>query len=157
MTYSPHGPRPRPAAVGTLPDPDAQPEFYDAIPTKRLLAWIVDSLLIGLFCLLALILSLGIGFFFLPLLMLTVGFCYRAATLAQGSATWGMALMAVEMRRHDGARLDPLTAVLHTLGYTVSMAFVFPQVISVVMMLLSARAQGLTDFVLGTAAINRRG
>lgn len=154
MTYAPpHMSRARP---GTLPDPDAQPEFYDAIPTKRFLAWLVDSLLIGVFCVLALILTLGIGFFFLPLLMLTVGFCYRAATLAGGSATWGMALMAVEIRRHDGARLDPLTALLHTLGYTVSMAFVFPQVISVLMMLLGARAQGLTDLVLGTAAINRR-
>ncbi|PVA12032.1 hypothetical protein DC366_00435 [Pelagivirga sediminicola] len=142
--------------LSALPDPDAQPEFYDSIPTKRLLAWIVDSVLIGVFCVIALILTLGIGFFFLPLLMLTVGFCYRAATLARGSATWGMALMAVEVRRHDGERLDPLTALLHTLGYSVSMAFVLPQVVSVLLMLLSGRAQGLTDFVLGTAVINRR-
>jgi uncharacterized RDD family membrane protein YckC len=139
-----------------LPDPQTQPEFYESVPTKRFLAWVVDSLLIGVFCILALILTLGIGFFFLPLLMLTVGFCYRAATLATGSATWGMALMAVEIRRHDGARLDPISAFLHTLGYSVSMAFVFPQIVSVLLMLLSDRAQGLTDYVLGTVCINRR-
>jgi uncharacterized RDD family membrane protein YckC len=139
-----------------LPDPVAQPEFYSGVPTKRFLAWLVDSTLILIFCLVALVLTLGIGFFFLPALMLTVGLVYRIATLARGSATWGMALMAIELRRHDGARLDTLTAVLHTLGYSMSMAFVIPQVVSVLFMLTSARAQGLSDLVLGTAAINRR-
>jgi hypothetical protein len=36
------------------------------------------------------------------------------------------------------------------------MAFVVPQIISVILMLTGARAQGLSDLVLGTAAINRR-
>ncbi|WP_324754683.1 RDD family protein [Roseovarius sp. Pro17] len=139
-----------------LPDPVAQPEFYASVPTKRLLAWLIDSLLILIFCVVALVLTLGIGFFFLPALMLTVGFVYRTATLARGSATWGMALMALELRRHDGARLDTLTALLHTLGYSVSMAFVIPQVVSVLLMLTGQRAQGLSDLVLGTVAINRR-
>ncbi len=139
-----------------LPDPDANPEFYDSIPSKRLAAWVFDSALILAFCIAILILTLGIALFFLPPLFLVVGFVYRTATLARGSATWGMALMAMEIRRHDGARLDWLTAMLHTLGYTVSVAFFVPQVISVLMMLISARAQGLTDYVLGTVAINRR-
>ncbi len=140
----------------SLPDPDANPEFYDSIPTKRLVAWIIDSALIIAFCIAVLILTLGIAMFFLPPLVLVVGFVYRTSTLARGSATWGMALMAMEIRRHDGARLDWLTAMLHTLGYTMSVAFFVPQVISVLMMLISARAQGLTDHVLGTVAINRR-
>jgi len=139
-----------------LPDPIAQPEFYAGVPTKRLLAWIIDSVLILIFCVIALILTLGIGFFFLPALMLVTGLVYRIATLSRGSATWGMAMMAIELRRHDGARLDTLSAVLHTLGYSASMAFVVPQIISVILMLTGARAQGLSDLVLGTAAINRR-
>lgn len=139
-----------------LPDPVAQPEFYAGVPTKRFLAWLVDSALILVFCVLALVLTLGIGFFFLPALMLTTGLIYRIATLSRGSATWGMALMAIELRRHDGTRLDTLTAALHTLGYSASMAFVFPQVISVFLMLTGERAQGLSDLMLGTAAVNRR-
>ncbi|HEY9039392.1 MAG TPA: RDD family protein [Roseovarius sp.] len=142
--------------AASLPDPDVNPEFYDSIPTKRLVAWIIDSALIIAFCIAVLILTLGIAMFFLPPLILVVGFVYRTATLARGSATWGMALMAMEIRRHDGARLDWLTAMLHTLGYSVSVAFFVPQVISVLMMLISPRAQGLTDHVLGTVAINRR-
>ena len=139
-----------------LPDPVAQPEFYAGVPTKRFLAWLVDSALILVFCVLALVLTLGIGFFFLPALMLATGLIYRIATLSRGSATWGMALMAIELRRHDGTRLDTLTATLHTLGYSASMAFVLPQVISVIMMLTGGRAQGLSDLMLGTAAVNRR-
>ncbi len=139
-----------------LPDPIAQPEFYSGVPTKRFLAWLVDSALILMFSVLALVLTLGIGFFFLPALMLVTGLIYRIATLSRGSATWGMALMAIELRRHDGSRLDTLTAALHTLGYSASIAFVIPQVISVILMLTGGRAQGLSDLVLGTAAVNRR-
>lgn len=141
---------------GPLPDPEMQPEFYEGVPTKRLLAWLIDSALILIFCVLALILTLGIGFFFLPLLTFAAGFIYRSVTLARGSATWGMAVMAMEIRSHSGARLDPLTAMLHTLAYQVSMAFVLPQVASVLLMLTGSQARGLTDHVLGTAAINRR-
>ncbi|MCQ0092789.1 RDD family protein [Roseovarius sp. M141] len=139
-----------------LPDPDTHPEFYASIPSKRLVAWVIDSILIMVLCVLISILTVGIGFFFFPALFLMIGFVYRTATLARGSATWGMAFMAMDMRRHDGARFDWLTAFLHTLGYSVSMAFVLPQVLSVLMMLIGARAQGLTDHVLGTVAINRR-
>ena len=141
---------------GALPDPEAQPEFYDGVPMKRLLAWLIDSALVLCFCILALILTLGIGFFFLPALWLVVGLAYRIVTLARGSATWGMIMMSIEIRRHDGSRLDPLTAALHTMGYSLSMAFFVPQVISVIMMLTDNAARGLTDRLLGTAAINRR-
>lgn len=139
-----------------LPDPDANPEFYASTASKRLVAWVIDTALILALCATVLILTLGIAFFFLPPLYLVVGFVYRTATLARGSATWGMSVMAMEIRRHDGARLDWLTALLHTLGYSVSVAFFLPQVVSVLMMLITDRAQGLTDYVLGTVAVNRR-
>jgi hypothetical protein len=35
------------------------------------------------------------------------------------------------------------------------MAFVIPQLLSVALMMLSRRGQGLTDMVLGSVAINR--
>jgi hypothetical protein len=45
------------------------------------------------------------GLFFLPVLFLFVGFLYRWATIATGSATWGMRLAAIELRAADGGRL----------------------------------------------------
>ena len=47
-------------------------------------------------------------------------------------------------------------AFLHTLGYTVSIGMPLLQVISIVLMLTTERAQGLSDHVLGTVALNRR-
>ena len=139
-----------------IPDPDYQPEFYADIPVKRLLAWIVDSFLIMGAVLLILPFTAFVGLFFLPLMFLLIGFAYRWMTLSGGSATLGMRLMAVEMRDGYGQRFDTTTAFLHTLGYTVSLAFPILQIISIVMMLMGPRAQGLTDNVLGTVAINRR-
>lgn len=141
----------------SLPDPDTQPEFYAGVPVKRFLAWVVDALLILLLCLLILPFTAFTGLFFFPLLMLVTGFLYRWATLAGGSSTWGMRLMSIELRRLDGDRLDGGTAFMHTLGYSLSMAFFLVQCVSMVLMATSYRGQGVSDYLLGTTAVNRAG
>ena len=143
------------AQTWTIPDPQVQPEFYADIQKKRLLAWVVDCVLIGLTVALIVPFTAFVGLFFLPVMFLVVGFLYRWMTLAGGSATWGMRLMSVEMRDGYGRRFDGGTAFLHTLGYSNSLAFPVLQIISVIMMVMGPRAQGLTDNVLGTVAINR--
>ena len=139
-----------------LPDPDTQSHFYETVPTKRLLAWVVDTVLIVLACVAVLPFTAFTGIFFFPLLILTIGFVYRVVTIATGSATWGMRLFAIELRTAKGERFDLGTAFAHTLGYSISVAIPVLQVISVVLMLTTARGQGLTDHVLGTVALNRR-
>lgn len=139
-----------------LPDPDRQPEFYASVPAKRFLAWLVDMLIILLLSLLTVVLTAFVGAFVWPLLVLVIGFAYRVVTLANGSATWGMRFAGVELRRSDGTRFDLTMALAHTTGYTVSIAIPILQVISIVMMLTSARGQGLSDAFLGTVALNRR-
>lgn len=138
------------------PDPDIQPEFYEGIPAKRLLAWVIDVLIIAGFTLIAVPLTAFIGLFFLPFLYMMIGFAYRIVTLSRGSATWGMRLMAIELRNRDDAPFDLPLAFAHTLGYTVSLAMPLLQLGSVVLMLGSERRQGLSDMVLGTVALNRR-
>jgi uncharacterized RDD family membrane protein YckC len=139
-----------------LPDPEVSPELYADVPLKRLVAWIVDFVVIAVLTAIVVPFTFFTGLFFLPVLFLFLGFLYRWATIATGSATWGMRLAAIEFRDASGARLDSGTAFLHTLGYTVSVS-VFPlQLVSIVLMLISDRRQGLTDHVLGTAALNRR-
>lgn len=140
--------------MSDLPDPAYQPEFYASVTPKRLLAWIVDSVLILLLTLLALPFTGFLGIFFLPVMYLVLGFAYRVVTLANGSATWGMRLCAIEMRRWDGRRFDVEAAVLHTIGYSVSMAMPLLQVVSIILMLTSSRGQGLTDHILGSTALN---
>lgn len=138
------------------PDPDTHPEFYDGIPMKRLLAWVVDMIVIIGLCLLVLPFTAFTGIFFFPVLMLLVGFFYRVITLTTGSATWGMRLMGMELRDLRDRPFDFGTALLHTLGYSVSWAMAPLQLISVVLMCLTERKQGLSDMVLGTVAVNRR-
>lgn len=139
-----------------LPDPYSQPQFYDGVPLRRLIAWCIDSLLILALSALVVVFTFFVGAFIWPLLYLVIGFAYRFVTIANGSATWGMRFAGVELRDALGARLDPGMALAHTAGYTISMALPVLQVISVVMMLTGARKQGLTDAVLGTVALNRR-
>ena len=139
-----------------LPDPDTQAAFYDGVAIKRLLAWIVDTVLIVLVALAVVPFTAFTGIFFFSLLILVVGFIYRTTTMAGGSATWGMRLFAIEFRTMHGERFDLGTAFAHTLGYTLSVSIFPAQVVSIILMLTTARGQGLTDHVLGTVALNRR-
>lgn len=139
-----------------LPDPDTQPQFYQSVPSKRLIAWVIDSAVTFVLCLGAVLVTAFVGLFVWPLLFLVLGFAYRVVTIAGGSATWGMRFAGIELRDTTGARLDLGQAVAHTAGYTISVGIPILQVISVVMMLTGPRGQGLTDSVLGTVALNRR-
>ncbi|TYB83497.1 RDD family protein [Maritimibacter fusiformis] len=144
-----------PDALWGLPDPHSQAEFYADVPTKRAIAWVIDTILILAIVILLSLMTVGIGFFFFGFLLLAVGFVYRTVTIANSSATPGMRMTAIEFRNHRGERLDLTTAVLHTLGFSVSMAMVLPQIASIILMLTTPRGQGLSDMVLGTAAVNR--
>lgn len=141
-----------------LPDPELDPQFYQGVLSRRLVSWIVDvALILAVGVPLALIFgiaTLGLGFGLFPLVVGGVGFVYRTVTIAGGSATWGMRLVGIELRRHDGSRFDLVTAFLHTGLYTFAMGMVLVQMASVVAMLGTRHGQGLPDLILRTTAIN---
>jgi uncharacterized RDD family membrane protein YckC len=137
-----------------LPDPDRHAEFYAGVAMKRAIAFILDSVLIGIVTALIVPFTAFTALFFLPALFATVGFVYRWVSLARRSATPGMRLVSITFLDRDGQGFGAGTAFAHTLGTTLSFAFVLPQVISAGLMLLGPRGQGLTDLVLGTVAIN---
>lgn len=139
-----------------LPDPDRQPEFYASVPTKRFIAWVIDAIFIGTLCVLIGLLTATVAFWFFPLLLLIVSFVYRVITIAGSSATWGMRLMNIEFRKNDGTKFDAGTALFHTLGYVISFSLPVLQAVSVILMVVSGRGQGLSDMVLGSTAVNRR-
>jgi uncharacterized RDD family membrane protein YckC len=142
-----------------LPDPERDPQFYEGVQPRRLAAWVIDvAIVLAVGVPAALIFglaTLGLGFALFPLIVMGVGFFYRTATIASGSATWGMRLMGIELRRADGSRFDFGTAVLHTLIYTVAIGLVALQFLSIVGMLATRYGQGLPDLILRTAMINR--
>lgn len=146
-------------ALPGLPDPVRDAQFYDGVPTRRFAAWLIDLVVILIagvpVAIVFGVATIGIGFALFPFIVATVGFLYRAATIAGGSATWGMRVMGIELRRHDGSRFDATTAVLHTMIYTLALWTVFLQLLSCLTILFSAHRQGLNDIILRTTAINR--
>lgn len=137
-----------------LPDPDAHPELYRDTTMKRAFAWLVDVVIIGAITGLVAVLTVFMAVLLLPLYAV-VGFLYRWVTMA-GGGTLGHRLMALEFRDIEGKPFGAFTALLHTAGYTASI-MIFPlQLVSIALMLMSPRGQGLTDHMLGTAALNRR-
>jgi uncharacterized RDD family membrane protein YckC len=142
-----------------LPDPERDAQYYEGVPARRLAAWVIDLfviLLAGLpIALFFGIATFGLGFALFPFVVASVGFLYRVATIAGGSATWGMRVMGIELRRHDGTRFDLSTAFLHTAIYSIAFWTVVLQIVSCVTILVSRYHQGLQDIILRTTAINR--
>ena len=119
-------------------------------------AFVVELIVIFALTTLISLATFGIVFFIFPAVAAVLGFTYRVLTLASGSATWGMRLMGIELRRHDAGRLSLADAFVHTLAFYISFGIFPVQLISVVMMLTTARGQGLTDMLFGTVALNTR-
>jgi uncharacterized RDD family membrane protein YckC len=143
--------------MSSLPDPVTQSAFYQGVAAKRAIAWGIDTLLIAGLTLLVLPFTGFLALFFLGGLYLVLGFLYRWISLSRSSATPGMRVCAIEFRTGLGERFDPAIAFAHTMGYSLSVAFVFPQLLSIALMLLTPRGQGLTDHILGTVALHRAG
>lgn len=137
------------------PDPDFDAQFYQGIPMKRAVAWLADSVLIGLIVLFMLPFTLFLGLLVLPALWLGVGILYRTMTLANGSATLGMRLVAIELRNRYGDRFTLAEAATHTVIYTTGIVFFLIHLISMVLMVTGAKAQGIPDHAIGSVAINR--
>jgi uncharacterized RDD family membrane protein YckC len=138
-----------------LPDPVIDQQFYSGVPFKRLLAWFVDTIIIILVGMACVLISFGLGAFFFPFLLFAVNIGYRIFTLSRNSATLGMVLAGIEIRNSRGDKLSPAEAAWHTGIYTVVALSFFALIISMVMMLVNARGQGIQDYFLGTTAINR--
>lgn len=137
------------------PDPFRAPQYYDSVPAKRLVAWVLDSAFSLLLTILVIPFTAFTGIFFFVPLWFLIGFGYRIVTIATGSATWGMRVMSIELRDAQGQRFDFSQALLHTLGFTISMSFVILQIGSIITILGSAKKQSLPDMALGSVMINR--
>ena len=90
---------------GGLPDPDRDAQFYTGVPAKRLMAFIIDVVLVWGIAILVSILTLGIGFLIMGFLIAVIDLIYRTLTIGSSSATVGMRLMGMNwfsrtLRRH---------------------------------------------------------
>lgn len=138
-----------------IPYPHSHPEFYESVTTKRFFAWLIDSIIVLGILIITSPFTFFVSLFLFPFFYAAIDFVYRTATLTMGSATFGMRLMAVELRHESGHRLDFVTSLFHTIGLYVSYAFVLVQIASIGMMVTRNDRKGLTDLVVGTVMVNR--
>lgn len=133
--------------------------LYAGVRTRRIFAWLIDYIMIGLltipFAILVFllgILTLGLGWTLFSVLVPAVAAVYVWSTLGgRDQATWGMKMMGVRLERLDGTRIDGLTAVVHTVLFWAGNVILTPLVLLVT--LFSDRKRALHDLLLGTVVV----
>jgi uncharacterized RDD family membrane protein YckC len=139
---------------------ESQPELFDGILSKRIVAFLVDAVLIvalmipaALMVLILGVVTLGLAWFLFPVLFAIVALGYVALTMGgPASATIGMRFAGIEMRTWSGQRMFPLLAVMHALIFWFSVGLLTPLILLVG--LFTERKQLLHDLLLAVVALN---
>jgi uncharacterized RDD family membrane protein YckC len=144
-------------------DPDRQPEYFEGVLSRRVIAFLIDALIvIGPIVLLSIfifvfgLITLGLGwllFWLLSPIFVIWAVVYAGTTLGSPeSATIGMRAMDLEMRIWNGSKMYFLLGAVHVIFFWVITATLTPLVLLVG--LLNSRRRLLHDFLTGTVLVN---
>lgn len=129
---------------------------YDGVRTRRVFAFLIDYLIVGLllipFGILVLVLgllTLGLGWSLFAVLAPAVAILYVWNTLGgPNQATIGMRAMGIRLDRLDGQRIDGMLAVVHSVLFWAGNVILSPLILLVT--LFADRKRALHDLLLGT-------
>lgn len=144
-------------------DPVTQPELFEGVLSRRIIAFLVDALMVigpvvlfGVFVFVFGIVTLGLGwllFWLIGPVFILWAVAYYAITLgSSSSATLGMRLMEIEVRTWYGAPCYGLLGAVRAVCFWVSVSVLTPFVLLVG--LFNDRRRLLHDFLCGTVVIN---
>src|SRR5512136_428137 len=144
-------------------DPATQPELFDGVLARRVVAFVIDFLVIAVPVVLAAmfifafgIVTLGLGFalyWLLPSATVVWAIVYFGATLGgPTSATIGMRVMDLEMRTWYGAPAYFVLGAVHAVVFWISISMLTPLILLVAF--FNQRRRLLHDIVVGTVVIN---
>jgi uncharacterized RDD family membrane protein YckC len=144
-------------------DPDRNPEWFEGVPARRLVAFAIDLtilaiplLLLWIFFLVVGIVTLGLGFALfglMPAISVVWALFYYGATLGgPRSATIGMRAMDIEMRTWYGAPAYFVLGAVHAIVFWVTVSALTPLILLVCF--FNARKRLLHDFLVGTVVVN---
>ncbi|MGA7807266.1 RDD family protein [Bradyrhizobium sp.] len=153
------GPDIRPHAF----DPYSEPDLFRGVLTRRVIAFMIDMVVIAVPIALAVVfiavfglVTLGLGwalFWLVSPASVIWALLYYGATLGGPySATIGMRLMDLEVRTWYGAPCYFVLGAMHAVVFWISISVLSPFVLLIGP--LNARRRLLHDFVLGTVVIN---
>jgi uncharacterized RDD family membrane protein YckC len=145
-------------------DPVTQPQLFDGVIRKRVVAFIVDAIIILLLTALAAlavlvlgVITLGLGWLLFPIVFPVVGLGYNALTIGgPNSATVGQRMMGLEVRMWFGGKVTPLIAAFHALLFWVSLYTLVLWLVTVLWAFFDQRKRCLHDILAGVVLINRR-
>jgi uncharacterized RDD family membrane protein YckC len=141
-------------------DPETQPRLFQGVIRKRIVACIVDAIIILVLTTVAYvvvgllgILTLGLAWLLFGLVFPAVGLGYNALTIGgTNSATIGQRMMGLEVRMWFGGRVTPLIAAFHALLFWFSLAIFCPILLWA---LFDSRKRCLHDILAGVVVIDR--
>jgi uncharacterized RDD family membrane protein YckC len=137
------------------------PHALDGVLSRRIFAFVIDYLLIGLltipFAIVVFmlgLLTLGLGWLLFGVLVPAVALIYIWNTLGgPNQATPGMRAFGIRLERFDGSRIDGLTAIVHSLLFWVSVTVLTPLILLATLFLDYKRT--LHDLLLGTVVVRK--
>lgn len=129
---------------------------YEGVRTRRVMAFLIDYCIIALllipFAIVVFflgLLTLGLGWMLFSILGPVVALAYVWNTLGGPSqATVGMNMTGIRLERLDGARIDGLTAVVHTVLFWAGNVIATPLILLATLFL--DRKRTVHDLLLGT-------
>jgi uncharacterized RDD family membrane protein YckC len=144
-------------------DPALNPEFFEGVLPRRIIAFCVDVVVIAVPVLIAAIfialfgiVTFGLGWMlfwlFPPAVVVWAIVYYGLCFGSPHSATIGMRMVDLEMRTWYGERAYFLLGAVHAVLYWVSVSALTPLILLVA--LFNERRRLLHDFLLGTVVIN---
>lgn len=144
-------------------DPYLQPELFRGVLTRRVIAFLIDLIVLAIPVVLGVLfiavfglITLGLGwmlFWLVSPATVVWALVYYGATLGgPHSATIGMRLMDLELRTWYGAPSYFILGAMHAVVFWISISVLSPFVLLVG--LFNARRRLLHDFLLGTVVIN---
>ena len=135
--------------------------LYDGVLTKRMLAFVIDYVLIFLLLIpvaivvaLLGVLTLGLGWMLFGVLGPLTALAYVAMTLGgRHQATKGMQWMGIRLERLDGRPVDGLLAMVHTVLFWIINSVLTPLIL--LAGLFTERSRLVHDMLLGTVVVRR--
>ena len=133
----------------------------DGVRTRRVYAFLIDAVIVFLLSIpvsivifLLGVVTLGLGFFLYAIMFPVLAITYVAYTMgSEDQATVGMKANDIYLSRLDGGRIDPVTAIVHSVLFWAGNAVLTPLVLLVT--LFSDRKRTLHDLLLGTIVLRR--
>ncbi|TMJ06398.1 MAG: RDD family protein [Alphaproteobacteria bacterium] len=144
-------------------DPAVQPELFEGVPARRVVAFLIDVVVIAvplifvaIFIFMFGLVTLGLGWFLFflygPITVIWALVYYGLTFGSPASATIGMRMVDLEMRTWYGEPCYFVLGAVHAIAFWLTLSFLTPFVLLVA--LFNDRRRLLHDMLVGTVVIN---